>query len=225
MRRWSAVAAAVLASAALTAGAGSVVPAAAATDAAADASSTTGTCAEGHGVTVVVEPAALGGKAEVACDPDGGGRTADRIFADTGHRLARVSSSPDFVCKVDGRPANASCAQVPPADAYWSLWSSDGTSPWTYATIGVDGLTVPDGGAVAFTWVDGNGDGTPVTQLAGANRSSASPSPRGVVTDPDQPPVADSDEGGLPGWVPPVVVVAVLGAAAALILARPKRRP
>lgn len=222
------VATAVLAPAALTAGAGCLMPAAAA----AGASSTAGACAGGHGVTVVVEPAALGGKPEVGCDRDGGGRTAARIFADTGHRLTRVSSSPDFVCRLDGRPSGASCAQVPPADAYWSLWSTDGASRWTYATLGVDGLTVPDGGAVAFTWVDGSGDGTPVTQVPGAKDPSASRSPRSVTTESHQPSAsdradradsADRDAAGLPGWVPPVVVVAVLGAAAALLLSRARR--
>jgi len=203
-----------LAPAAIAAGVGWGAPAAAF-----PAAATAGVCA-GHGVTVVIEPASLGGKAEIACDADGAGRTAARIFADTGHRLTRVSSSPDFVCKVDIRPADASCGQVPPADAYWSLWWSDGSSPWTYASVGVDGLTVPDGGAVAFTWVDGSNDGTPRTALASAAASpTASPSPRGAA---DKSTDAETDP-GLPGWVPPAAVVVVLGAAGAIVARRRSR--
>lgn len=172
-------------------------------------------------MTVVVEPAALGGSPEVTCDPDGGGRSAARIFADAGHRLGRVSSSPDFVCTVDREPADASCAQVPSADAYWSLWWTDGHKPWTYATLGVDGLTVPDGGALAFTWLSGKSDGRPTTAVPGV-RPTASPSAAPV--DSDRPPAAADDDSGLPTWVAPLVVVGVLGVAGALMLARSRRR-
>jgi len=197
-------------------------PVAALPFAGADAS---GPCGE-HGVTVVVEPAALGGKPEIGCDAHGGGRVAARIFADTGHRLTRVSTSPDFVCKVDARPAGAGCGQVPPADAYWSLWWSDGTAPWTYASIGVDGLAVPDGGAVAFTWVDGSADGRPRTAVSSGSVASspvASPSADGPRADHDGH--ADhADHAGLPGWIPPLAVVVVLGAAGAVVITRRSRR-
>jgi len=196
-----------------------------------------GACTGGHGVTVVVEPGSLGGAPQVSCDPSGGGRTASRIFADVGHRLTPVSSSPDFVCRVDGRPQDASCAQVPPADAYWSLWWSDGRAPWTYASLAAGGLTVPDGGAVAFTWVDGSGDGTPVTALPGIAGAPSGPAasdtaaPTAGTTDgadhaddsQDSEDAEDSGDGGLPGWVAPVVVVALLGGAGGVAMARRRR--
>lgn len=206
---------ALLALLALATGAAWGVPACASAEVA------TGACSGGHGVTVVVEPAALGGAPEVSCDAQGGGRTAARIFADAGHRLGRVSSSPDFVCSVDREPANASCAQVPSATAYWSLWWSDGTKPWTYATLGVDGLTVPDGGAVAFTWLSGKSDGTPRTAVNGAGPSASPLARAGPAKTIGQ---SHDDDSGLPGWVAPVVVVVVLGAAGGVVVAR-RRRP
>jgi len=189
-----------------------------------------GACQHGHGVTVVLEPGSLGGRTEVSCDASGGGRTAARIFADVGHELRPVSSSPDFVCRVDDRPADASCAQVPPADAYWSLWWSDGSTPWTYASLAAGGLTVPDGGAVAFTWVDGRDDGTPATRLAGIAGSPDGPEASDTATPSDDSPddspddSADDSGGSLPGWVAPVVVVVILGSAGGVALAR-RRRP
>lgn len=191
-----------------------------------------GACTGGHGVTVVVEPGSLGGSPQVSCDPAGGGRTAARIFADAGHDLTPVSSAPDFLCRIDGRPADAGCAQVPQADAYWSLWWSDGSTPWTYASLGFASLTVPDGGAVAFTWVDGSDDGTPETVLANGVGASASPSPASSDAaaqdahdsqDADAADDADDGAGGLPGWVAPVVVVVLVGGAAGVALARRRR--
>lgn len=209
---------ALLALAMLVAGVGWAAPAYASVSA--EGSGVAGACSAGHGVTVVVEPAALGGSPEVSCDPQGGGRTAARIFADAGHRLGLVSSSPEFVCSVDREPADASCAQVPAASAYWSLWWSDGTTPWTYASLGVDGLTVPDGGSVAFTWVSGTSDGTPRTALGGSG-PSATPE---TAAAPAKPLQHTDDDGGLPGWVAPVVVVVVLGAAGGVVLARRRSR-
>lgn len=176
-----------------------------------------GACVAGHGVSVTVEPGSLGGAARTVCEPDGGGRSAATLFGDAGWPLTRVGSQPSFVCRVAGQPASASCAHVPPANAYWALWWSDGHSAWVYSSLGVDSLTVPDGGAVAFTWVDGSGDGTPTTPPAptpatqSSNRGNSTPQPRQL------------NGGGLPGWVAPVVVVAVVGAAGGTALARRRR--
>ncbi|MEP9381330.1 hypothetical protein [Nocardioides sp. KR10-350] len=212
---------------ALVAGAGqAVAPAYAVAGAGAPAARQAG-CSGGHGVAVVVEPNALGGEPEMSCDEDGGGRTADRIFADAGHTLTAVRTAPDFVCRVDGRPADASCAQVPPADAYWSLWWTDGSSPWVYSSLAAGGLEVPDGGAVAFTWVQGASKGTPATGVAAAVGDAAAPSAGSVSTgsttgsdgsstDARSETDDSSGGGGLPGWVAPVVVLVVLGGAVAV---------
>jgi len=102
-------------------------------------------CRAGTGVTVVVG-------SSVGCDPDGGGRAAQN-FADAGHQLTYATRAPGFVCRVDGAPADATCVEASPPDAYWALFWSDGKSgEWVYSSLGVTGLKVPQGGAVAFVF-------------------------------------------------------------------------
>lgn len=104
-------------------------------------------CAGGQGVTVVVG-------SRIACDSDGGGRAASN-FADAGHQLTYASRAPGFVCRVDGAPASDPCLEASPADAYWALFWSDGTSgTWIYSSVGVTSLKVPRGGSVAFVFQD-----------------------------------------------------------------------
>lgn len=109
----------------------------------------------GAGVNVVVDFNGLGGGVQKGCDPNGAGRSADRVFEAAGFNLTRVANSPGFVCRVEGKPSPSqeACANTPPANAYWGLFWSDGKSGrWTYATTGVNGLEVPNGGFVAFSW-------------------------------------------------------------------------
>ncbi|VXB83961.1 hypothetical protein [Nocardioides sp. AX2bis] len=113
------------------------------------------TCGGGPGVTVVVDRAGLGGGTTTGCDGDGG-RATDN-FADTGVGLTYAQRDPGFVCRVGGAPASDPCVNTSPADAYWGLWWSDGTSgTWRYSSVGVGSLTVPAGGSVAFRFNDGD---------------------------------------------------------------------
>ncbi len=104
-------------------------------------------CSPGTGVTVVVNSG-------VRCDADGGtGERATTNFADAGHSLTFASRSGGFVCRVDGQPSDDPCTEASPADAYWALFWSDGSSgTWSYASLGVSSLRVPKGGAVAFVF-------------------------------------------------------------------------
>ncbi len=121
-------------------------------------------CAGVAGVTVVVDPNQLGGSVSAGCDPVvESGEVARKSFADAGYTLqdAQGAGMTGFVCKVSGRPADGDCTQT---DAYWSLWWSDGkTGTWVYASRGVDGLRVPNGGYVAFSWHQGGGRAAPPT--------------------------------------------------------------
>ncbi|KQP64229.1 hypothetical protein [Nocardioides sp. Leaf285] len=119
-------------------------------------------CTGGEGASAVVDFKELGGGIAQLCVPGGGGDSAQEVFEAAGVDLAYVAGQGDFVCTVQGKPAEQTCQRTPPATAYWSLWVSDGTSgSWTYATRGVSGLTVPEGGSVAFAWVDGSGSDQP----------------------------------------------------------------
>ncbi len=136
----------LVAAVALTAAAGLVVP----TPAHAAGCPTT------NGVTVVVD----NGGIQSTCVTGGGGDTAASLF-EVHHNLTRVQRQPGAVCKVDGAPASAQCVNMPPANAYWGLFWSDGSGGWIYSSEGVDSLNVPNGGSVAFAWQNGGGTDYP----------------------------------------------------------------
>jgi hypothetical protein len=124
------------------------------------------TCGSSSGVTVVVDFHQLrGGGAQAACDSGGSGKYAAAQFADVGHALTYVQDEA-FVCQVDGL-GSPQCARTPPANAYWSLWWSDGKSgTWKYASLGVTALKVPSGGYVALSWQQGSSQAPPRVTLA-----------------------------------------------------------
>lgn len=142
-------------------------------------------CTSDAGVTVVVDYNELGG-IQAGCASGSGGKTADDAFADAGFTLSYVRDDPSngFVCRVAGLPSGSVCGNTPPADAYWGLWYSDGTSgTWSYASRGVNQLKVPDGSFVAFAWHQGGGR----AEAPGvAPRRSAPPAPT-------RPPTKKSD--------------------------------
>ncbi len=133
-----------LAAACLLAAAAGVVPA---------SSASAATCSSADGVSVVVDFHELGGGVRSECVVNGGGDYASSLFKTAGFSLTPVQGQAGFVCRVNGAPSNDPCNNTPPADAYWGLWWSDGTSgEWTYALRGVSSQRVPDGGYVAFSW-------------------------------------------------------------------------
>jgi hypothetical protein len=131
----------------------------------------------GSGVNVVVDFNELGGGVQKGCDADGGGKQADVVFPAAGFRLDYVTNS-GFVCRVKGSPSGDVCAHTPPADAYWALFWSDGKSgTWRYATSGVSGLSVPDGGFLAFSWQNSSQQDPP-----SATPRNATPAPTPTKT-------------------------------------------
>ncbi|MBV9831785.1 MAG: hypothetical protein JOZ82_09310, partial [Marmoricola sp.] len=130
------------------------------------------TCS-GHGVNVVVDYHGLGGGVQKACDPSGAGKTANKVFPAAGFSLTYAQRQPGFVCRVNGRPSNDPCVNTSPSNAYWGLYWSDGKSgTWHYASQGVGGVSVPDGGFVAFSWQNGGANDPP-----GASPVAAKPTP------------------------------------------------
>ncbi|MEH3067724.1 MAG: hypothetical protein PGN15_06550 [Aeromicrobium erythreum] len=135
-------------------------------------------CAAGQGVTVVVDPHQLGGAVSTTCVA-GGGRAATAAFGAAGVRMDRAARQPGFVCRVNSAPASAGCVQASPANAYWSLWVSSGDGVWSYATTGVDGVTVPRGGWVAWSWQGQSGRAEPGVSPVGAAAVQPSARPTG----------------------------------------------
>ena len=134
------------------------------------------TCSTGSGVSVVVDFHQLGGGVQTFCDAGGAGENAATQFEDAGHTLTYVQGEP-FVCEVDGAPATQ-CVRTPPANAYWSLWWSDGKSgTWKYSSTGVTSLEVPDGGSVALSWQGQSSQAKPRATPPGKSADSPSTSP------------------------------------------------
>lgn len=142
-------------------------------------------CAPGDGVTVVVDYARSGGSGTaVSCVGDGGGQSASTLFGSAGHDLTRVSSQPGAVCKVDGYRTQDACQRMPPANAYWGLFWSDGEGGWVYSQEGVDNLDVPAGGSVAWAWQNGGGYDYPGVAPTQQTEPAEGPTP-------SQPPAGD----------------------------------
>lgn len=165
------------------------------------------------GVTVVVEPNALGGGPEVTCVQPEEGDTGADLFEKAGHPLTYVTSMPSVVCRVDGRPKAAGCAQMPPADAYWSLWITDDSGAWSYASRNVTEISVTSGQGVAFTWIDDDVVTAPATELGDAVGAPSSPSPE---LSPEEPTDSASETEHLPAWVAPAGILALFTVAGAV---------
>ncbi len=129
-------------------------------------------CTDAGGVTVVVDPGSLPGSLSQTCV--GGSGKAAALFGDAGHTLTRVQRFPGAVCKVDGEPADSSCVNMPPTNAYWGLVWSDGKSgSWVYSSSGVDNLDVPAGGAVALAWQSSSSRRNPAVKAPDHDGSGA----------------------------------------------------
>ena len=150
-------------------------------------------CTATTGVSVVVDfNHGAGGGVETACAPSGGGKYADAIFPAAGFPLEYAKGSVGFVCRVKSAPRGTDvCTQTAPADAYWGLfWAKRGARSWTYATSGVGGLRVPEGGAVAWAFQDG--DGTHFPGPDPSQRGEPTPTPKPTKA----PPKASSGGSG-----------------------------
>jgi hypothetical protein len=124
---------------------------------------------------VVVDFNDLGGGSQSLCDADGGGQKASALFTSNGYPLTYAQRQPGYVCRVSGVPTSDPCVNTSPASAYWGLWWSDGKNgKWTYSALGVQSLTIPAGGSVAFAWDDVDGSVQPSVTPP---KQAASPSP------------------------------------------------
>lgn len=183
-------------------------------------------CPGDRGVTVVVDYRELGDGVRADCLRDGGGVVASALFPDAGFPLRFTTRDPSFVCRVAGVPDSDPCVHPSPPDAYWALWWSDGSGEWSYAQLGATGLTVPDGGYVAFVWQD-SPDRVPPRVDPDPRLSPATADDEVAV---EAPPADDGDaeeadpDGGLPAWVPLGAVVLVGGAGVVVALRRRDRR-
>ena len=125
------------------------------------------------GISSVVDSGdGAGGGVATACDRTSGSKKAVAVFGATGVSMTR---NPDgSVCKVNGRPAKANCGHL--GSQYWGLWWSNGQGGgWTYSQQGVDTLTIPRNGSVAWAWQGPSGRRQP--GVAPGKATTPSPTP------------------------------------------------
>lgn len=189
---------------------------------------TEGELCTGEGVNVIVDFRDLGGGIRLACDEAGAGKVAAQVFEDTGFDLTPVGAFPGAACQVDGKPEGISCAEMPPADAYWGLFlATDGT--WGYAPKGTDELTLDEGAVVGFSWQGSDEPAAPGVEptedgLAAAQESAAaaaeSEQAEGDGSGEAGTAEESGDAGSTPWWVPVGVVVLLLVVAGAALARR-----
>lgn len=149
------------------------------------------TCSSANGVSVVVDGQGLTIR---ECASRGSGSAAS-MFAAVGVQMSRVTRFPDAICRVEGLPSDARCDQMPPGNAFWGLFWSDGTSGWRFADYGVYDQRVPEGGSVAWVWQDGGSREYPGIAPP-RHRSSPSQNPSPSPSDPGGSGGGGSGSGG-----------------------------
>lgn len=163
------------------------------------------------GVTVVVDPPRV--EPSVSCVSAPTGASAAEVFEESGRELTRVQRFPAAVCRVDGVPSGQPCVAMPPADAYWGFFVSEG-GEWRYSDLGVDAVTPEAGQAIALTWQDTAERDVPAVAPAAVADTDEDAADGTARTQPDQ------------GVTTPTLVAASLVVAlgvAALLVARRRR--
>lgn len=141
------------------------------------AGAASGRCDPGKGVTVVVDYGPLRSGTDLFCAGDGGGQEVAEIMRRAGVGFEYTSGQP-FVCRIQGLPGadRESCTNTPPPNAYWGLFTSDGSTSWRYASQGAASQNVPNGGSVGWRFQDGGSREDP--GLSPTPRPAPKPEPR-----------------------------------------------
>jgi hypothetical protein len=92
-------------------------------------------CSDPTGITVVVDFRELGGGVRVGCAPQPVASGFEAL-AKAGFQATNVSRFPGALCRIDGKPADDPCQDMPPADAYWAYWISARGGSWCYSSQG-----------------------------------------------------------------------------------------
>lgn len=124
-----------------------------------------GACEDLEGVTVVVDASALGGQDDVSATwcafADDTIGAADALAATSIETEGTEEYGDQVVCRVNGVPAEdaaipaedgsdyfETCASMPAAFAYWSLWVQPAGGEWGYAQEGLSTLQLEPGDSV-----------------------------------------------------------------------------
>ena len=129
------------------------------------------------GVVVVAHYGLLSEDVVTECvEFDASEAPAQKVLGVAGLELEGTAEYGDqIVCRVNGLPSASeefvvpgedphleTCADMPPAFAYWALWVKENPeAPWTYATEGVGTLVVKPGMSLGLAFSAGGDTSTP----------------------------------------------------------------
>ncbi len=132
------------------------------------------------GVEVVVNYGVLDGTGSSQCIAIAGSSAkAIDVVHDAGFATEGTATYGDaIVCRVNGLPSptepvvvegqaefTETCADMPPAFAYWALWQkSSDSAAWEYAQAGLGDLTVNKGESLGLVFTTGDSTPTPVVE-------------------------------------------------------------
>lgn len=144
------------------------------------ASETTDTVASCDGVEIVVNYGVLDGTGSTQCIAiEGSSAKAIDVVHDAGFETEGTATYGDaIVCRVNGLPSptepvvvegqaefTETCADMPPAFAYWALWQkSSDAAAWDYAQAGLGDLAVKKGESLGLVFTTGDSTPTPVVE-------------------------------------------------------------
>ncbi|KAA2250995.1 hypothetical protein F0L68_38465 [Solihabitans fulvus] len=136
-------------------------------------------CADGAGVTVVVDYRSLGGGVQVGCAAGSPASGLDALQA-AGFGYNSASRQPGFVCRIGGRPATDPCVNAAPASAYWSYWHAQPGGAWAFSDLGAAGYTPAAGSVEGWSFGSGQQPG-----IAAPARPAPPPPPAQPPAQPD----------------------------------------
>jgi hypothetical protein len=181
----------------------------------ASATGTEGSCAEGAGVTVVVDFGDLGPQPLIRCAP---GTPANGI-ATLQAAGVDVAGSQKYglavACRIDGKPGPdvESCAGMPSATAYWSYWHASAGGAWESSQEGAQTSKPVANGFEGWAFArPKSANDLPTPPRVAPVRQAATPAP------------APAEQGSSFPWglvIGAVVIVVVAGAG--IVVARRRR--
>ncbi len=93
----------------------------------------------------------------------------------SGHTTVMVQRFPAAVCRIDAVPASDACVVMPPASAYWSLWTASRGGSWAFASTGVASLDPAPGSVVGLAFGAGSPPGVAPPAAPVPARSAPAP--------------------------------------------------
>lgn len=129
-----------------------------------------GACADGDGVTVVVDATDVGGSVAVGCAP--GDPASGREALESAGFVA-TDSQPGMICAIDAQPDPCPATFE---GSYWAYWSSTADGDWTSYQVGADSSDPVPGEIEGWRYNDGSvGPGIAPADVSSAQEVASSP--------------------------------------------------